>query len=92
MRGVRPVSRITLRDVEKKADAVEAAQDAHEQVCAERYGQIFNALSEMKTRHTRMELAIVGLMISVMGWLATQVWEGRNHQPAAPTAVVAVAK
>lgn len=84
------MTRPTLVSLQREVDRVDADQSAHERVCAERYTRIDEALGDMKSRNTRIETAVWGIVIAVLGYLAVQVWEGRNLQvPQTPSVAVA---
>jgi hypothetical protein len=64
--------------------------DAHEAVCAERYKNIHGRLDDVKRAQGRHELATWGLLVAILGFLATQAYNDLKHPPAAIAAAVAL--
>lgn len=66
--------RITLNSLLREIDRVEADQTRHEAECALRYKELTNAIDELKSVQNQTFKLGVGLLISVIGWLAVQFW------------------
>lgn len=52
--------------------------EAHEDLCAERYKNIHDAIAGLKDGQKSATRAVWGVVLALIGWLALQVWEGRN--------------
>lgn len=68
-----------------------AKMEAHEDLCAERYGNIHAAITELKADSKQGRNALYGLVVALLAWAASQVYNDlKARPPAAPAAVVAV--
>lgn len=43
--------------------------DAHEKICAERYGDIKDSFSRVHARLDKIMYGLIGLLITMVGWL-----------------------
>lgn len=68
-----------------------AKMDAHEDLCAERYANIHDAIKELKADSKQGRNALYGLVVALLAWAASQVYNDlKQPAVAAPAAVVAV--
>ncbi|TCS14532.1 hypothetical protein EV278_107181 [Caulobacter sp. BK020] len=70
-----------------------AKMEAHEDLCAERYGNIHAAITELKADSKQGRNALYGLVVALLGWLMLQVYsdlKSAARPPPAPAAMVAV--
>ncbi len=58
--------------------SVEGWIDGHEDLCAERYKNIHEAIGALKDGQRSATRAVWGAALALLAWLALQVWEGRN--------------
>jgi len=70
--------RPTLNSLLREIDRVEADQTRHEAECALRYRELTGAIGELKEAQKQVFRLGVGLLISVVGWLAVQLWNDVN--------------
>lgn len=80
--------RQTVASLHTRQVELEGKQNAHEEVCAERYRRIDGTLDNLTRRHGRMEAAAWGILLAIVGWMAVQLWDGRNAQAPTQAAVV----
>lgn len=69
-----------------------AKMEAHEDLCAERYANIHAAIKELKADSKQGRNALYGLVVALLAWAASQVYNDLKTPAvaAAPAAVVAV--
>lgn len=62
--------------------------EAHEDLCAERYKNIHEKLGDLKGTLNKAVWGIVTVLISVIGWMAVQLWDGTQARIAEMPAAV----
>lgn len=80
-------SRPSLTQLRREIDRVDAAQDAHERECALRYGELNTSIADLKDGMKWVIRLAVGIMLSLIAWLAIQLWNTKAPPPAAPVYV-----
>lgn len=58
--------RRTVADAHARIDVLEADQNSHERLCAERYGNIDKKMDSYGRRTTRIEVAAWGILASLV--------------------------
>lgn len=71
------------RQLIKESDVAEGARtlagayakiEAHEDLCAERYGNIHTAIADLKRGNRWVISLVVGLVVGLVGWMAVQLY------------------
>jgi len=62
----------------------------HEELCAERYNNIHNALGDIRAEQRMVRNAAFGLLAALIGWMAVQIYDGLRPPRSTAQAVVAV--
>lgn len=52
--------------------------ESHEDLCAERYANIHSAIGDLKTIAKWAAGGVVGLMVSLIAWMAVQLYAANN--------------
>lgn len=55
--------------------------EAHEDLCAERYRNIHEAIADMKSLLRWVLGGVASVVIAITGWLAVQVYHGATQLP-----------
>lgn len=78
-----------------KAESAHQKIDSHEELCAERYGNINDTLSDLKDTlksHQSIALKVLGGLatgvLGLLGWMAVQLWAGQVAHPANPPVIM----
>ena len=70
--------RPTLNSLLREIDRVEADQTRHEAECALRYKELTGAIVDLRDSQKQTHRLAVGILLSVVGWLAVQLWNDAN--------------
>lgn len=63
--------------------------EAHEDLCAVRYGQINSTLTELKAGQQAHQRAAWAVVMALVAWMGIQLWGGIPHAQAAPIVAAA---
>lgn len=74
--------RQTIGGAYAEARKAGAALNAHEDLCAERYSNIHETLSELKADGKTQSRLVVGVLLSLLAWMGVQLWNGQVSHPA----------
>jgi hypothetical protein len=75
-----------------RADSAHQKIEDHERLCAERYSAINASLGDLKDGQKNHGRAAWGVVLALVAWMAAQLWEGRNAEPARPADAAAPAR
>lgn len=65
--------------------------EGHEELCAERYKGIHDAITDLKGTQRTVSRGVWAVVAALLGWMALQLWEREVVHPPAPAPSVAVA-
>ena len=67
--------------LESRMARVEEWSEGHEQRCEDRYKGIHDTVSDLKGTIKDWQKALWGIVIAILGWTATQVYENLKAPP-----------
>lgn len=82
-----PDSRPSLTKIQREVDRLEGSQNAHERECALRYGELNTSIADLKDGMKWVIRLAVGIMLSLIAWLAIQLWNTKAPPIPAPAYV-----